>query len=56
VTLVVIEHRLAELLSVAEEIAVLAAGRIVHRGAPRETLESPRVLRCYFGIEDDDDD
>jgi len=55
VTFVVIEHRLAELLTVAEEIAVLAAGRIIHRGAPRETLESPQVLRSYFGIDDDDD-
>lgn len=51
--LLVIEHRLERLFEVVADVAVLAAGRIIHRGSPRETLESPPVLRTYFGNEDD---
>ncbi len=51
-TILLVEHRLAELLEVADEIAVLAAGRLLCRGEPRETLAAPEVLRAYFGVGD----
>lgn len=50
-TLVVIEHRLPELLELVDEIAVLADGRMIHRGPPAEALRAPEVLNAYFGIQ-----
>jgi branched-chain amino acid transport system ATP-binding protein len=52
-TVLLVEHRLAELVQVVDEIAVLAGGRIIHRGAPEETLKAPAVLRAYFGVENE---
>lgn len=51
-TVLVVEHRLPELLELVDEIVVLAAGRIIHRGSPAEALRAPAVTRAYFGVEE----
>jgi len=53
VSLILIEHRIAELLEQVQQIAVLAAGRIIHRGPARLALRSPNVLQAYFGVDDE---
>ncbi len=50
-TVLLVEHRLPELLEVVQEIAVLAGGKIIARGESHATLRSPDVLRAYFGVE-----
>jgi branched-chain amino acid transport system ATP-binding protein len=50
-TVLVVEHRIPELLRIVDEVAVLAGGRILRRGPPEETVSAPEVLRAYFGVE-----
>jgi molybdate transport system ATP-binding protein len=44
VPMVFVTHRAAELLALADDCAVLDAGRLVAQGAPVEVLKRPRVL------------
>jgi len=50
-TVLVVEHRLPELFNLVDELAVLANGEIIYRGPPQEALETPIVLKAYFGVE-----
>lgn len=51
VTVLIVEHRLPELLELVDEIAVLADGAIIYRGAPGDALRARPVLQAYFGVE-----
>jgi molybdate transport system ATP-binding protein len=44
VPMVFVTHRAAELLALADDCAVLEAGRVVAQGAPLEVLRRPRAL------------
>jgi ABC-type branched-subunit amino acid transport system ATPase component/ABC-type branched-subunit amino acid transport system permease subunit len=48
-TLVVIEHDLALLQSVADRLLALDVGRVVATGAPSEVLHDPAVVAAYVG-------
>jgi ABC-type branched-subunit amino acid transport system ATPase component/ABC-type branched-subunit amino acid transport system permease subunit len=48
-SLLVIEHDLALLRSVADRLVALDLGRIVAIGEPAEVLEHPAVVRSYLG-------
>jgi ABC-type branched-subunit amino acid transport system ATPase component/predicted MFS family arabinose efflux permease len=52
-TLVIIEHDMALLSSVADELVALDRGAFVCRGAPAEVLEDERVVASYLGGSDD---
>jgi len=49
-TLLIIEHRIRELLPMVDELAVLSRGVIIHRGTPRATLAAPEVVHAYFAL------
>jgi branched-chain amino acid transport system permease protein len=50
-TVVLVEHNFRLVLSLADEVYVLAQGEIIAHGAPEEIEEHPRVLREYLGAE-----
>jgi branched-chain amino acid transport system ATP-binding protein len=49
VTIVMIEHVMQAVMSLAEHVLVLAEGRIVAEGAPRAVVGNPRVIEAYLG-------
>jgi branched-chain amino acid transport system ATP-binding protein len=50
-TLVMIEHRLRELFSVADRILVLNFGEKIMEGSPEEVMADEKVREAYFGSE-----
>ena len=49
VTIVMIEHVMQAVMSLAEHVFVLAEGRVIAEGAPREIAADPRVVEAYLG-------
>ena len=47
--LVVIEHDLELVSSIADELIALELGRVVARGSPQEVVRHPRVVESYLG-------
>ena len=51
-SLVVIEHDLRLLSSIADRLLALDLGRVVARGTPHEVLRDPQVVASYLGASD----
>ena len=49
ITIVMIEHVMQAVMSLAEHVFVLAEGRIVAEGAPQAVVGNPRVIEAYLG-------
>jgi branched-chain amino acid transport system ATP-binding protein len=49
ITLVMIEHIMQAVMSLAENVVVLSEGRIIAQGAPRAVAEDSRVVEAYLG-------
>src|SRR5581483_11323408 len=50
-SLLVIEHDMPLLTSLADEILALDLGRVVLRGSPTEVVNHPRVVSAYLGTD-----
>ena len=50
-SLLVIEHDMPLLTSLADEIVALELGRVVMQGKPVEVVSDPRVVSAYLGTE-----
>ncbi|PLX40011.1 MAG: ABC transporter ATP-binding protein [Deltaproteobacteria bacterium] len=53
ITMIMIEHRLAELFRVANRVMALSYGEKVTEGAPDEVINHPKVREAYLGSEED---
>lgn len=52
-TVVLVEHNFRLVLSLADEIVVLAQGQVMASGTPDEIEQDPRVAREYLGLSED---
>ncbi len=51
VTVMVVEHNMSLVMSVADRVMVLDAGLLVASGTPQEIRQNPRVIEAYMGAE-----
>ena len=49
ITVVMIEHVMQAVMSLASHVFVLAEGRIIAAGAPQQIAADPRVIEAYLG-------
>jgi branched-chain amino acid transport system ATP-binding protein len=49
ITIVMIEHVMQAVMSLAEQVFVLSEGRIIAEGAPHAIAGDPRVVEAYLG-------
>ena len=49
ITILMIEHVMQAVMSLAEHVFVLAEGHIVAEGAPQAVVGNPRVIEAYLG-------
>jgi branched-chain amino acid transport system ATP-binding protein len=49
VTIIMIEHVMQAVISLAEHAFVLAEGRVIAQGAPQEVVGNARVVEAYLG-------
>ena len=49
VTILMIEHVMQAVMSLAEQVFVLAEGRIIAQGSPQEVAADRRVIEAYLG-------
>jgi len=49
-TILVIEHDMDFVRSVADHVIVMAEGKVLLEGAPEEVLRNPEVMEAYLGV------
>jgi branched-chain amino acid transport system ATP-binding protein len=53
-SILVVEHNMEFVSSVASQVTVLDNGNIIAEGTPAEVREHPEVLRAYLGASEDE--
>jgi branched-chain amino acid transport system ATP-binding protein len=51
-TLVIIEHKISQIINLVERLCVIHEGRLIAEGEPRSVLQEPMVREVYFGKEE----
>jgi branched-chain amino acid transport system ATP-binding protein len=52
ITVLIVEHNMSLVMSLADRIVVLDAGQVVTEGTPAEVRGDPRVINAYLGSSD----
>jgi branched-chain amino acid transport system ATP-binding protein len=47
--MVIVEHKLQQLMKIVDRIIVLNFGTIIAVGAPQEVVKNPQVIEAYLG-------
>ncbi len=50
VTVLLVEHHMALVMSIADHVSALVSGRIVAQGSPAEVRNDPQVQTAYLGV------
>jgi ABC-type branched-subunit amino acid transport system ATPase component/ABC-type branched-subunit amino acid transport system permease subunit len=48
--ILVVEHNVEFVATIADELVVLDSGRVIARGAPKAVIADPKVQDAYFGV------
>lgn len=56
IDIILIEHDMAVVFDIAEDITVMAQGAVLARGTAAEIAADPRVREAYLGDDEDDDE
>jgi branched-chain amino acid transport system ATP-binding protein len=51
-TLVIIEHKISQIIKLVERLSVMHEGRLIAEGEPRAVLQEQLVREVYFGKEE----
>jgi branched-chain amino acid transport system ATP-binding protein len=51
-TIVIVEHKISQILDVVERLDVMHEGKIICHGEPNTVICDPAVKECYFGKSD----
>jgi branched-chain amino acid transport system ATP-binding protein len=47
--MIIVEHKLQQLMKIVDRIIVLDFGTIIAVGTPQEVVKNPQVIRAYLG-------